>query len=235
MIKTVLFDLDGTLLPMDADVFTKAYFSALSKKLAPRGYEPKSVVKSVLAGVEAMLRNDGSKTNEQAFWSVFADIFGQSSLGDRPIFDDFYRNEFNGVKDVCGFDPDAGRAVGELKSRGYRLVLASNPIFPVEAHINRLRWAGVDETSFEYITSYSNSHYCKPNPAYYTEIAQAIGCAPQDCIMIGNDISDDMSAQKAGMKVFLLPACLINTTDKHVQDFPNGSLAELVEYVAGVQ
>ena len=35
MIKYVLFDLDGTLLPMDQDVFVRAYFGALAKKLAP--------------------------------------------------------------------------------------------------------------------------------------------------------------------------------------------------------
>ena len=41
MIKTILFDLDGTLLPMDQDAFTKAYFKSLSEYLLPFGYEPK--------------------------------------------------------------------------------------------------------------------------------------------------------------------------------------------------
>ena len=40
MIKTVLFDLDGTLLPMDQDNFVKAYFKNLAIKLAPHGYDP---------------------------------------------------------------------------------------------------------------------------------------------------------------------------------------------------
>ena len=34
-ITTVLFDLDGTLLPMDNDVFTKCYFKLLVQQLAP--------------------------------------------------------------------------------------------------------------------------------------------------------------------------------------------------------
>ena len=33
-IKTILFDLDGTLLPMQQDEFTTEYFDGLSKKLA---------------------------------------------------------------------------------------------------------------------------------------------------------------------------------------------------------
>ena len=33
--KTVLFDLDGTLLPMDQDALTTGYFTLLVQKLAP--------------------------------------------------------------------------------------------------------------------------------------------------------------------------------------------------------
>ena len=43
-IKAIFFDLDGTLLPMDQDVFIKAYFGALAKKLAPRGYAPDALI-----------------------------------------------------------------------------------------------------------------------------------------------------------------------------------------------
>ena len=39
-IKMILFDLDGTLLPMDQNHFVKTYFGALAKKLAPLGYDP---------------------------------------------------------------------------------------------------------------------------------------------------------------------------------------------------
>ena len=49
-IKVVLFDLDGTLLPMDQDEFVKAYFGGIAKKLAPYGYEPNKLVKSIWAG-----------------------------------------------------------------------------------------------------------------------------------------------------------------------------------------
>ena len=36
MYKTVLFDLDGTLLPMNQDVFVKTYFSCLAETLGMR-------------------------------------------------------------------------------------------------------------------------------------------------------------------------------------------------------
>ena len=66
MIKTVIFDLDGTLLPMDQEAFTKYYFGLLAKKLAPHGYEPEKLIKSIWAGTAAMVKNDGSRTNEEA-------------------------------------------------------------------------------------------------------------------------------------------------------------------------
>ena len=48
-LTTVLFDLDGTLLPMDQEAFTTGYFKLLAKKLAPHGYEPKSLVDAIWA------------------------------------------------------------------------------------------------------------------------------------------------------------------------------------------
>ena len=55
MITTVLFDLDGTLLPFEQDDFVKIYFSELCRKLAPMGYEPQHTVKSVWGGTKAMV------------------------------------------------------------------------------------------------------------------------------------------------------------------------------------
>ena len=71
MLKAVLFDLDGTLLPMDVEEFQKSYFSSLAKFLAPYGYEPEKLVKSIWTGTKAMMKNDGTKSNEKAFWTVF--------------------------------------------------------------------------------------------------------------------------------------------------------------------
>ena len=43
-LTTVLFDLDGTLLPMDQEEFVRAYFHKMAGKLAPLGYEPEKLV-----------------------------------------------------------------------------------------------------------------------------------------------------------------------------------------------
>ena len=70
IIKAVLFDLDGTLLPMDQEEFIKAYFGLLAKRLAPLGYEADKLYQVLWYGVAAMVKNDGSCVNEDAFWKV---------------------------------------------------------------------------------------------------------------------------------------------------------------------
>ena len=129
-IKTILFDLDGTLLPMELETFAKAYFGGLAQKVAPYGFDPKQLIANILAGTEAMYKNDGTKTNEQVFWDYFVKVYGEEVLAYTPHFDDFYRNEFQQVQKVCGFNPAAAEAVRQIKAQGYRVALATNPLFP---------------------------------------------------------------------------------------------------------
>ena len=72
--KAILFDLDGTLLPMQQDEFTAAYFDRLSKKLAPCGYEPERLIEGVWQDTNAMVKNNGEQTNEQVFRKEFAGL-----------------------------------------------------------------------------------------------------------------------------------------------------------------
>ncbi|QNL43946.1 HAD family hydrolase [Oscillibacter hominis] len=231
MIKTILFDLDGTLLPMDQDLFTKAYFKRLAVKLAPHGYEPNALIDGIWAGTAAMVRNDGSCTNEEAFWKCFRGIFGERVLRDYPLFDEYYRREFQQVAEVCGFNPEAKRTVEELKGRGYRLVLATNPIFPSVATESRIRWAGLEPQDFALYTTYENTGYCKPNPAYYRDIAERLRCEPGECLMVGNDVEEDMVARAVGMEVFLLTDCLINKQGADLSAYPHGGFDELRRYM----
>lgn len=231
MIKTILFDLDGTLLPMDQDVFIEAYMRTLSKKMLPYGYDPQLLVKSIWKGTEAMIRNDGSKRNEEAFWDCFDSIFGENAKKDEPKFEEYYRTEFPAVKASCGFTPQAAQVISALKDSGYRLVLATNPIFPAIATTQRIAWAGLKTEDFELITTYENSHFCKPNVDYYREIFRKLELNAEECMMVGNDVGDDMVAQKLGCKVFLLTDCLINKVGADLNDFPHGSFDALLSYV----
>ena len=231
MVKMIFFDLDGTLLPMDQDLFVKAYLGAMAEKMATNGFNPKKLVKSIWAGTDAMTENNSDETNEEIFWSAAAAVYGQDLRPSEPLFRAFYETEFQNIRTVCGFDPRAGETVALLKKMGYRLVLATNPLFPAVATYSRIRWAGLDPVDFELVTTYENSSRCKPNPAYYWEILDKLNINPEECLMVGNDAREDLAAAETGMRVFLLTDCLINRDDTDISRYPNGSFPELLDYI----
>ena len=186
-ITTVLFDLDGTLLPMDQMGFTKTYFGLLVQKAAPFGLKPQPTIDAVWAGTKAMVKNDGSAPNDRRFWDTFCPLVGVEESVLRPVFDKFYAKEFHGAKAACGENPYAAQAVRGLKAQGYDVVLATNPIFPLVGVRTRLSWVGLAPEDFSLVTTYENSRFCKPNPAYFQEIVEKLGKAPQECLMVGND------------------------------------------------
>ncbi len=233
-ITTVFFDLDGTLLPMDQDLFIHTYLSGLCKKLAPLGYDPKAVAAAIWQGTAAMVKNDGSRTNEEVFWQDFCGIFGEKARQDAPVFEDFYRNEFQQVAQVCGFAPQARELIHWLKSRGLRLVLATNPLFPAIATHSRVRWAGLQPEDFAHITTYENACRCKPDPLYYQEILDKLELRAEECVMVGNDATEDVAAMQAGLPVFLLTDCLIQKEGVSIDHLPRGGFAELKNWLTNL-
>ena len=59
------------------------------------------------------------------------------------------------------------------------MVLASNPIFPLDVQMKRLAWAKLDHLPFELVTHIENMSFCKPRIEYYLEISQKIGEPPK--------------------------------------------------------
>ena len=231
IIKAVLFDLDGTLLPLDQDLFVKTYFGAMSLKLAQYGFDREKMIQTVWGGTASMIANTSDLTNEDVLWAYFTSVYGDESAAAKPIFEDFYRNEFQNVKEVTSPDPRAAEVITMLKKRGIRVILATNPLFPSIATKSRIRWAGLSPDDFELYTTYENSKRCKPNPDYYLEILAKTGLMAEECVMVGNDVEEDMIAQDLGMKVFLLTDCLISRNNTDISQYPNGGFDELITYL----
>lgn len=232
--KAVLFDLDGTLLPMDQDAFVQLYFGQLAAKLAPHGYDPEKLVAAIWGGTKAMVKNDGSCTNEDAFWRYFASRFGEAARQDEPLFDAFYRHEFAQAQKACGYTEQANKLVQAAKEKGLRCALATNPIFPDIATSRRIEWAGLNKADFELYTTYENSRFCKPNPAYYQAILDQMGLKGEDCLMIGNDGAEDTAALQVGIRVFLLTDCLLNGDQVNLDAIPHGGFEDAIRFVQGL-
>ena len=229
-ITTVLFDLDGTLLPMDQKRFVMAYLQYLAEYLVPYGYEPQKVIDGLWAGTGAMVKNDGSARNDEVFWKVFESFCGEDARKDEPIFQKFYETRFQDVSKVCGHDHRAAETIAAIKTKGLRVALATNPLFPAIATESRIRWAGLKPDDFELYTTYETCRFCKPNLDYYREVLEKLGVKPEECLMVGNDAGEDMITEQLGMKTFLLTDSLIDR-GLDITQWPRGSFPELLDYI----
>ena len=97
-----------------------------------------------------------------------------------------------------------------MKEHGVKVYLATNPIFPRVGTMNRIRWAGIDAEDFEVITTYETYHYCKPNPKYFQEVMEEFRLNPKECLMVGNDVQEDLTIRSLGVKTYLLTDTLEN-------------------------
>ncbi|MBR5134217.1 MAG: HAD family hydrolase [Clostridia bacterium] len=232
MLNTVLMDLDGTLLPFEQQEFIDVYFKLVCKELVPKGYAPDAIVKAVWTGTKAMMKNDGSVLNHTRFWEAFVEWMGESVREEEKTLDAFYDGDFHGVRSVLRGQRPAKELVQTLREKGYTVVLATNPIFPEVAVRARLSWAGLKPEDFDHVTHYQNSRFCKPNPAYYREILDTIGKTPDECLMIGNSVPEDMEAAGAvGIKTYLVTGFLENPEQKPIDTYDRGSLEEFAAIV----
>ncbi len=224
-IDTILFDLDGTLLPMDEEAFMRLYFAELSRKCAAFGYQPQQVPPAVWVGIRAMVKNDGAATNEQRFWEAFARELGEGVLELKDPLVRFYEEEFHKARGGTFANPLAAPLVRELKDAGYTVALATNPMFPRCGVATRLSWIGLSLDDFDLVTSYEYAHFCKPNTRYYGEILEVLGRAPQSCLMVGNNTSEDGCAAGLGIDFYLVTDNLINEDGQDISTFQNGDFA----------
>jgi FMN phosphatase YigB (HAD superfamily) len=227
----ILFDLDGTLLNLDSKVFAKGYLKALTKKLSVHEPDAKKLMQAILTGTQAMLENKGTRSNEDAFWSVFCALTGLDKEKVNPDCMDFYANEFRDLKQLTQRKPKAQQAVQEAKKHCDKLVLAVNPLFPLCAQIERVRWAGIDPDEFDYITSYENSSFCKPSSDYFLSIKNTLNLLDGKCLVIGNDYENDiLSSKKAGMSGFYVAEDQYNLRDSD-KSILYGSFEEMIEFL----
>jgi FMN phosphatase YigB (HAD superfamily) len=224
----VLFDLDGTLLPLNMELFLPKYFQALAAKLE---LEVEPFVEQLLASTEKMIKNQGTRTNKEVFDSDFyRHLPGEPKELERLI-DEFYEDCFPKLGDGIKPHPDAKRAVEAAFAITEHVVVATNPVFPKSAILARLQWAGLVHYPFSLITSYENMHSAKPNPQYYFEIAEKLCIDPRKALMIGNDVDEDLAASEVGMQTFLVDEMLINPSGKPIACLGRGSLAQCADFL----
>lgn len=209
--NTVLFDLDGTLLPINGEAFEAIYFKGLSSYFLDK-YEPKEFIKLIWTATKAMVLDTSSKTNEEAFMDALQALVNEDITWMQERFNQFYLNEFDQIKIAVTPNPSIQEAVKLLKEKGYRLIIATNPMFPKIAIEKRILWTGCDRNDFEYVTSFEKNHYCKPQLKFYEEVLSDLDLDASQCLMVGNDINEDMIVSKLNMSTYLITNHVIQDT-----------------------
>lgn len=231
MFNTVLFDLDGTLLPLNLDIFTKRYFELMGAHF--QGItDPKTLIKNIWTATEAMIKSTDDRTNEAVFMDNFGELIGRENLPSyQKNFDDFYDVPFLKAKDTVQESTAMRESVKILREKGYRLIIATNPLFPKKAIYERIKWSGFEPEDFEYISYYEKNHYCKPNPQFFEEILKELDLQPQDCIMVGNDMQEDMIAATLGIDTYLITDYLIDRKTGNVNCNNSGTYEDFLNFV----
>ena len=229
MINAILFDLDDTLLTTNLDTFLPGYFKALSAKLSTL-VPPKTLIQALMASTRVMADpHDLALTNQQVFEADFFPRIGVAESTLRPLFDEFYRDDFPRLRSLTSPRPEARGVVQAAFRCCPRVVIATQPVFPLVAIQQRMEWAGVGDLPYGLVTGYENMHTCKPMPGYYLEIASFLGCPPAECLMVGNDPDQDIGpAHRAGMATYWITT----SVDGPVVSYKRGSLTLLGEILA---
>ncbi|MDR3576355.1 MAG: HAD family hydrolase [Anaerolineaceae bacterium] len=207
MSLTVLFDLDDTLLSNNVEVFIPGYLKELGKTLGE--LSSKQIIPQLLVATQKMSEADlPEKSLEQTFDENFYPNVGMSKEQMRGTIDHFYQDVFPKLKVLTHPIPEAVRLVDRLFSEGYNVAIATRPLFPRTAILQRLEWAGlpVEKYPFAIVPCYETFHFSKPNPAFYAELLAQIGWPEQPAVMVGNTFEDDILP--AGQ--FNLPAFWLN-------------------------
>lgn len=202
MLKAILFDLDNTLILFDEARFYQEYFRRIERRFAD--LMPADIFrKRLISATHALLQNNGEMINAEYFMSAFTEQSAdrRDRLWNRFLH--FYETEYDKIKVNVRLPDDLHETFDEIGQTGLKLVLASNPIFPLNVQMKRLAWASLDHFHFDLVTHIENMSFCKPRIEYYLEICRKIDEPTQGCLMVGNDPINDMIAARAGLKTYL--------------------------------
>lgn len=229
--KTILFDLDGTLLPMNLEKFMQLYIGALTEKFSPY-VSPGLFRQKLLAGTKSMVMNSGrQKTNEMIFMEVFMNDLPLDQEKARFLFEEFYDKDFEVVRQSTWQDHNMIESVEVLKNKECTIAIATNPLFPRKAVHQRVEWAGLNPEDFKFITTFEYMHSAKPNTEYYEELLEYLEASPTETMMVGNDALEDLAAGSIGIETYLLTDHLLNESKQTIFPDHQGNTKQFLEFV----
>ena len=230
--KLIMSDLDNTLLPIyTQEKFAEMWFRDMARKFVDYGLEPKSALQGMNSAIRAMLYNESGKKNIEVFYEKVEEVSGYKKEQIEPIAHDYYTSTFENVYEITLPNPHAPEIAALMKQKARFAVVATMPVFTLDAVRARLNWVGLEPEMFDFVTTAENSSYCKPNPLYFREILDRFGAAPDEALMIGNDVREDMQpCRELGIDTFLVTEHMI-THDLPYDAYRRGGYEDLIGFL----
>ncbi|MBS6474723.1 MAG: HAD family hydrolase [Clostridiales bacterium] len=233
-VKAVLFDLDGTLLPTDTDAFGAAYIPDIAFYMEKHMNIP-GALGLIMQATAATAALHPGRLNKDVFFAPFARYTSLNADEFERELDAYYNREYPKFKALCSVEPRAAEALRICRQKGLKTAVATNPFFPQQVARMRVDWAEIPSELYEFITDYAHHAYTKPHVGYYLEVAEQLGVCAEECVMVGNDASDDLSAVKAGMRAFYLTDYAINKNHLPERCDGRGSWNELLAFLQALE
>jgi FMN phosphatase YigB (HAD superfamily) len=233
MRDTILFDLDGTLLPMDFYQFMELYFKNMAMFFS-KHEDPKVFIDHLNDATEVTIKTNDGRLNEEIFMTRFNELSERDIEFYKSEWEIFYDTLFQNCKVATWQDEYIKKSVALLKEKGYKLGIATNPLLPRKSNIYRIEWAGLDPNDFSYLSAFEDNKYCKPNLEFYEEVLEAMNVKPEQCFMVGNDALEDMVAGKLGIETYLITDNLLNSKNVEIKADHVGTYKEFYEFVKGL-
>ena len=227
--EALLFDLDGTLLQVEMQIFIPAYLYGLAEHFRDR-VEPDRFVGVARKAVHALLLGgDRQRTNRERYLAMIeAHLEIPEGLFEERLavwIEKDMEKLAAHVTSVAAARP----LLDYCFSLDIPVVLATNPVFPAAMVEARMEWAGLGGYPFTQVTSYENTRYCKPHKSYYRDLLETIGVRASRSLMVGNDTTHDLAAAGIGMPTFLADTFLVDRLDGGYSSDFRGSLDDLFE------
>lgn len=238
MTLTLLIDLDDTLLINNAELFQEIYLKALAEHLKPH-VPPEKMISQLLAATRAMYKKKTPQgTLKDTFDTHFYPALGVSPSKMQPLIDDFYIRIFPTLRDYTQPRPEAVELIQTALSHGHWVVIATNPLFPRVAILERLRWANLPPETYPFtlIPDYETFHFCKPHPAFLAEILATLRWPENPAVMIGNSLEEDiLPAEMLGLPTYWVNEKLqTNVYQKHPLS-SRGSLSGVWTWINNIE
>ena len=204
-LTTLLFDLDGTLVTLERRGLELRFMLRAFRRFWP-AIPPWRFRRAFWQAAERLQVHGSDKTNYQ----VFLETLGAHSRVDLAVVDQIVREflveDFPHLSDRFVPIPGARETLQLARRLGYKVVLATNPVWPLDAVRTRLRAGGLGDFTFDFISHSEVMTRCKPDTRYYHELLERLGTRGEECLMIGNDARKDLPASEAGIRTFLIGA-----------------------------